>query len=46
LLLHIIASFRHPGLDPGSMNTNACDHESASVFMDADFRQHDDFLGA
>jgi hypothetical protein len=32
---------RHPGLDPGSMNTDGEDRH-APVFMDPDFRQDDD----
>jgi hypothetical protein len=42
LLLHIIATLRHPGLDPGSMNTGLRE-TFKSVFMDPDFRQDDGF---
>jgi hypothetical protein len=32
---------RHPGLDPGSMNTGVRDYLRATVFMDRGFRRDD-----
>jgi hypothetical protein len=34
---------RHPGLDPGSMNT-AVDQPGTAVFMDSGFRRNDEVL--
>jgi len=36
-------SLRHPGLDPGSMNT-VLDMLAMTVFMDSSFRWNDDGL--